>query len=145
MVSVSDMTLIDFHSNVADKLNYTCRLIRKAYAAGCPLVVYHADPAVLQQLDQALWTLGEAEFLPHVMATDPLAPQTPIILSSGNLAASPHFKLLINLAEEAPAGFDGFARLIEIVSQQAGETAAGRSRYRYYQQQGYTLNHHIAS
>ncbi|MCX7218374.1 MAG: DNA polymerase III subunit chi, partial [Burkholderiales bacterium] len=27
------MTRIDFHSNVADKISYTCRLIRKAHAA----------------------------------------------------------------------------------------------------------------
>ena len=138
-------TRIDFHSNVADKLHYTCRLIRKAYAAGCPLVVFHPDRRILQQLDQALWTLGEAEFLPHVMADDALAVQTPVILSHSQLAGSPHFELLINLSSDTPDHFSGFSRVIEIVSQDPEETAAGRDRYRYYQQQGYALSHHVAS
>jgi DNA polymerase IIIc chi subunit len=46
------MTRIDFHSNVADKLHYACRLIRKA-RSNSKVVVYHHDLTVLRHLDEA--------------------------------------------------------------------------------------------
>ncbi|HEX2530741.1 MAG TPA: DNA polymerase III subunit chi, partial [Burkholderiaceae bacterium] len=33
------MTRIDFHSNVPDKTAYACRLVRKARAANCRIVI----------------------------------------------------------------------------------------------------------
>ncbi|MFZ6848300.1 DNA polymerase III subunit chi [Undibacterium sp. RuRC25W] len=144
MASVSEKTRIDFHSNVADKLNYACRLIRKARGANCQIVVYHPDRRVLQQIDAALWTMEEIGFLPHVMADDPLANVTPIILSHENLEQSPHFELLVNLSASTPEHFGLFPRMIEIVSSQAEDTNAGRERYRYYHQQAYPLSHNVA-
>ncbi len=67
------MTRIDFHSNVPDKIGYACRLVRKARAADCRVILFAEDRAQLAALDQALWTFSELEFLPHVMADDPLA------------------------------------------------------------------------
>ena len=138
------MTRIDFHSNVADKFNYTCRLIRKAYAANCKMVVYHHDRAYLQKLDDSLWTLTEADFLPHVMLTDPLSAMTPIILSHDEHATCPHYELLINLTAAAPANLSQFQRMIEVISADDADKLAGRERYRLYQQQGYTLTHSVA-
>ncbi|MFZ6743249.1 DNA polymerase III subunit chi [Undibacterium sp. JH2W] len=138
------MTRIDFHSNVADKFNYTCRLIRKAHAANCKMVVYHQDRAYLQQLNEALWTLAEADFLPHVMLSDPLSAITPIILTHDERAACPHYELLINLTAAMPANFAQFQRMIEVISADEADKLAGRERYRLYQQQGYTLTHSVA-
>ncbi|WP_423682310.1 MULTISPECIES: DNA polymerase III subunit chi [unclassified Undibacterium] len=138
------MTRIDFHSNVADKLHYACRLIRKARAANSQVVVYHDDLAVLRHLDEALWTISEADFLPHVMADDVLASMTPIILSHTHLDQSPHFELLVNLSAAVPEHFSRFGRMIEIVSGDQQDTQAARERYRYYQQQGHSLNHNVA-
>jgi len=138
------MTKIDFHSNVADKLHYAYRLIRKAYAANCKMTVYHHDMHFLRQLDEALWTLGKAEFLPHVMIGDALAPATPIVLAPAKLEQSPQFDLLINLSTTTPEYFSSFGRMIEVVSAEPDDKLAGRERYRYYQQQGYTLSHHVA-
>jgi DNA polymerase-3 subunit chi len=71
------MTRVDFHSNVPDRIAYACRLIRKARANRCQVVVMAADSAQMQTLDEALWTFAEQEFLPHVAAGDVLAAQTP--------------------------------------------------------------------
>jgi DNA polymerase-3 subunit chi len=138
------MTRIDFHSGVADKLAYTCRLIRKARAAKCRVIVYHDDGAALERLNQLLWTFSEQDFLPHVMAQDPLAAQTPVVLSASADASFPHHELLINLSTHSPSGFDRFERMMEIVASDTDETAWGRERYRQYQQAGYALTHSIA-
>jgi DNA polymerase-3 subunit chi len=137
------MTHIDFHSNVADKLNYACRLVRKARAANTKIVL-RTTREDLAALDAALWTFSAADFLPHVQAGDALAPQTPVILTDDDTVELPHHQILINLSATAPAHFDRFERLIEIVSADEAEAQAGRERYRFYKGQGYQLNHFVA-
>lgn len=137
------MTRIDFHSNVADKLNYACRLVRKAHAARCRIVVL-AAPAELAAVDAALWALSEDAFLPHVMAGDPLAAQTPIVLTDSDAAELPHHHVLINLTAATPAHFARFERMFEVISSDSAETEAGRERYRFYKGRGYPLTHYVA-
>ena len=97
------MTRIDFHSNVPQKIAYVCRLVRKAHASGATMVLRVPDRAQLQQLDQALWSFSEQDFLPHVHARDPLAAQTPIILADDDTLELPHHQILINLGADTPA------------------------------------------
>jgi DNA polymerase III subunit chi len=138
------MTRIDFHSNVPDKIAYACRLVRKARAANCRVVLLTADRSELMRLDQALWTFSELEFLPHVPADDPHAANTPVILADSEEAALPHHHILINLTSRSPTHFARFERMFEIVSSEEADKAAGRERYRFYQQRGYPLTHHVA-
>lgn len=135
------MTRIDFHSNVPDKHDYACRLVRKARAANCRIVVLTKDSAELAALDDRLWTFADRSFLPHVAADDPLAASTPVILAHSDDAELPHHEVLINLSERTPAHFARFERMVEIVSSEDQEKAAGRERYRFYQQRGYPLTH----
>ncbi len=138
------MTRIDFHSNVPDKIGYACRLIRKARMAKCRIVVFDNDKAQLERLNQALWTFSEQDFLPHVMVHDPLAAQTPVVLSADDEAEFPHHELLINLTNQTPGNFARFERMIELISNSEQDTLAGRERYRFYQQRGYALTHSVA-
>lgn len=137
------MTRIDFHSNVPDKIHYACRLVRKAYAANCRIVLL-AAPDDLATLDSALWALTDDAFLPHVLAADPLAAQTPIVLTDSDAAELPHHHVLINLTSATPANFARFERLFEVISSDESEKAAGRERFRFYKQRGYVLSHTIA-
>lgn len=138
------MTRIDFYSNVPDKLAYACRLVRKARAADCSVVLLTRDRNELARLDEALWTFSEQEFLPHVPAEDPLAANTPVILTDNDRADLPHYQLLINLSASTPAHFARFERMLEIISFDDADKAAGRERYRFYQQRGYSLTHFVA-
>lgn len=137
------MTRIDFHSNVANKLEYVCRLAFKAYMSRSTLVVMAASQQELQQLDNMLWTMSELDFLPHVSAGDPLAAETPVVLAVPGQGPLPHHQVLVNLAPETPAEFASFERLIEIVSTQETDVLAGRKRYMYYKERGYALQHHV--
>jgi DNA polymerase-3 subunit chi len=138
------MTRIDFHSNVADKIAYACRLVRKARAANCSAVIVGADRGQLAALDDALWTFSDLDFLPHVMAEDALATQTPVILALNDAPEFPHYQVLINLSAETPTHYARFERMLEVVSAETGDKAAGRERYRFYQQRGYPLTHFVA-
>lgn len=138
------MTRVDFHSKVPDKLLYACRLVRKARAADMRVVVFARDSQQLSALDKALWTFSELDFLPHVMADDALASQTPVILTDDAEAELPHHQILINLSGETPAHFARFERLFEVISNDEDDLTAGRERYRQYQQRGYPLTHFVA-
>ena len=134
------MTRIDFHTNVGDPLAYACRLARKAYLSGKPLVVL-AEPQRLAAFDEQLWTFQPLEFVPHCMAKSPLANDTPVVLTS-NLDEAPHHHVLVNLGAPVSAQFARFERLVEIVGNDGDELAAGRERYRFYRDRGYAIETH---
>jgi DNA polymerase-3 subunit chi len=138
------MTRIDFHSNVPDKIAYACRLVRKARTADCRIVILAKDRQQLAELDEQLWVFSEHDFLPHVMLNDPLAAQTPILLTTDDAMESPHNQILINLSDAPPGHFARFERMFEVISSDDADKSAGRERYRYYQQRGYPLTHFVA-
>jgi DNA polymerase-3 subunit chi len=138
------MTRIDFHSNVVDRLTYTCRLVRKARAAQCRIVLLSRDAEQQAALDEALWTFSAADFLPHVAPAHPHAEATPVILTADDDAVLPHHHVLINLSGRTPAHFARFERMFEIISADEADKAAGRDRYRYYKDRGYPLTHFVA-
>lgn len=134
------MTRIDFHTNVGDSLLYACRLARKAYLAEQPVVVL-ADAARLRAFDERLWTFSPLDFVPHCMASQPLASRTPVVLAT-DLEAVPHHRVLLNLGATVPAQFARFERLLEVVGNAGDELHAGRERYRFYRDRGYALNNY---
>lgn len=138
------MTSIDFHTNIADKLNYTCRLVRKAVTAQQRVAILFNDEAELAALDTALWSFSDTDFLPHVRSDHPLAAQTPVILLPHDSADCPHHQILINVSRTTPVHFARFERLLEIISTDATDAACGRERFRQYRQRGYPLAHFTA-
>jgi DNA polymerase-3 subunit chi len=135
------MTRIDFHFNAPDKLDYACRLVRKIYRSGKRVVVCCDDPIRLAAFDQALWTFSPHDFVPHVMAEDPLAPETPVLLGT-SADDAPQHDVLVNLGDTMPQGFARFERLIEVVAVETADRDRGRQRWRFYRDRGYPLNQH---
>ena len=135
------MTRVDFHFNVADKIDYGCRLIRKVRKAGQKAVVFCDDEACLRRFDEALWSFSPLEFIPHVMGSDPLADRTPVLLTS-RVADLPHHEVLVNLGGSLPQFFTRFERLVEVVGAEPEDRAQARQRYRYYKDRGYPLATH---
>lgn len=138
------MTRIDFHTNIPDKVSYVCRLARKAYAANARLVLLAEDEAQAAALNAALWTLSDTDFLPHVLAGDALAGQTPIIITHSDTDPVPHHDMLVNLTRRTPASFADYARVFEIISTDEADAAEGRKRYVAYKKLAHPLTHFVA-
>ena len=137
------MTEIAFHFNVADKLGYSCRLLRKAYLSGAQILVT-GDSADLALLDDLLWTFAPTEFVPHAMVTgekSALFSDIPVLLTS-QPAQCLHNQILVNLGLQVPDTFERFVRLIEIVSNQDSDRLAARRRWKLYADRGYTIQKH---
>jgi DNA polymerase-3 subunit chi len=138
------MTRIDFHVNAPDAIAYCCRLVRKIYRAGQHVVVCCEDPVRLEAFDTALWTFTPHDFVPHVMASDALAAETPVLLTASP-DGLPWHEVLVNLGSTMPEGFARFERLVEVVG--ADEIELARERFRFYRDRGYPLSptHDIAA
>lgn len=135
------MTRVDFHVNAPTKVGYTCRLVRRARAAGSQVVIFDTDASHLAELDRQLWTFSAQDFLPHCYAGDALAAQTPILLTA-DAHPTPHHDLLINLDAREPEFFSRFERLIEVVDCDPEDRLRARNRWKFYKDRGYPLTHH---
>lgn len=133
------MTEVAFHFNAADKRTHACRLLRKAYLQGARLMVV-TEPQEVDPLDAALWTQAGGDFIPHARVNDEarLQRHSPILLSGVWPAAMPRSEaaVLVNLSNGFLSGYERFARVIEVVSQDLHDRERARERWRHYRAAG---------
>jgi DNA polymerase-3 subunit chi len=137
------MTEITFHFNVPDKLEYACKLLRKATRSGARVVVT-GEAGLLGELDTALWTFSPLEFIAHchVSHADARVVAASPVLLAESTRGTPHQEVLVNLGGALPEGFERFERLNELVSQDEEDRAQARARWKHYTHRGYAMNRH---
>ncbi len=133
------MPAIAFHFNVGNPVSYLPKLLRKVHAAGKRAVVLLPAETV-SQINQALWTYDEAEFLPHATYADPewVQSRSPLLLTPelGDVAGR---SVLINMQPDLPDDLDRFERVLELVTLQDDDRQAARQRWKHYTQAGYSI------
>jgi DNA polymerase-3 subunit chi len=137
------MTEVAFHFNAPDKLGYACRLLRKAVANGAKVVVT-GESGLLRELDIALWTFSPLDFVPHChgsTTTPAVVEASPVVLAD-SARVSPHRQVLVNLGTAVPEGFEGFERLIEVVTVDEDDRQQARQRWKHYADRGYAITRH---
>lgn len=132
------MTEIKFFFNVDSKLQFACKLAKKAYDGGRKLVVYAPTPALADEFDRSLWTFSQLSFVPHVKANHPLAGETPIVIAQDD-AGLAHHEALLNLGNEPPPFFSRFDQLREVVSGDPADRSQARERLRFYKSRGFDV------
>lgn len=144
------MTNISFHFNVTNTHHYACRLVKKAWQQEKPVLVVGAQEW-LEDLDSALWTFSDVDFIPHAFVgeeaeevSDEKVNVWLATVDQINTLAEKHAGFLIYLGDAQPVGFERFERLIEIVPQSETAKVEARKRWGYYKQRGYPLTHHDA-
>lgn len=133
------MTEVTFHFNAPAKVGHACRVLRKAVASGAKVVVT-GDPALLRELDVALWTFAPLEFVPHchASASATVLAASPVVLADSARSA-PHQQVLLNLGAGVPEGFERFDRLIDVVTVDEEDRQHGRRRWKHYSDRGYAI------
>ena len=144
------MTSIDFYFNAGDRLEVACRLAGKALQQKKRVLIYAPQAEDAQRLDRLLWTAQAVSFIPHCMAQDPLAADTPVLIAmdgeahtrTGDQAPVAACEVLVNLSSEHPPFFERHERLLEIVPQDEEQVLAARARFKFYRERGYPLCSH---
>lgn len=141
------MTEVAFHFNVPDKMNYICRLLRKATQAKARVVVTGSEET-LKTLDEALWTFAPQSFITHGWSTDtsPSTELSSVLLqvseSADKVTSLPHHEILLNVGHSMPQGYETFERVIEVVGLHEDDKNHARERWKNYAKRGYTLVKH---
>ncbi len=139
------LAAVEFHTGVTDCVGFACRLLRKAYRSGARSMLT-APPAMLDEIDRALWTFDQRDFVPHLRLPAPsaaMAARTPIWLAE-QAGAEGAPRLLINVGADAPANRGALDRLIEVVAADPDEADRGRVRWRAYRAAGLEITHHAS-
>jgi DNA polymerase-3 subunit chi len=139
------LTDVAFHTGIADPLDYACRLLRKAYRSGARVAV-HGEAALLDRLDQALWTFEPLEFVPHIVlprdgADARRLAASPIVLVKDSASVPAACRVGVTLAGHPVADLGAFDRLIAIVGLEPEHREAGRQRWREYERAGHAVSH----
>jgi DNA polymerase-3 subunit chi len=139
------MTRIDFYvlkpGARGDRLGLTCRLVERIRATDMRILIHCPDPQLARDLDRLLWSFRDGSFIPHglVGETDPVL--TPTLISADG-TPDREDQVLINLGDDVPEFFGRFQRLCEPLDNDPAVRQAGRTRFAYYRDCGYPLQHH---
>jgi DNA polymerase-3 subunit chi len=142
------MTRIDFYilpetvKPPEGRVMTTCRLCDKATLAGQRVYIYVPQAADADAIDSALWSFRQGSFVAHERAGSPLEEPMPAVLIGDAEPPPSHHQVMINLADEVPAFFSRFERVLEIVDGDAAKRAESRTRFKFYRDRGYELNTH---
>lgn len=142
-------TRVDFAFGAPDRWRAACEVLSRHHTAGHEVIVYCTQADALRAFDTLLWGYEPTAFIPHVMADDAKAGQTPILLTPQALTpeqAGKPLAWLLNLDAACPPMAAHYARILEIVSTSEDDTASARARWREYKQQGYeVVGHDLAT
>ena len=146
------MTRIDFYFNVSDRLNFSCRIVRKVIHDSKanqnePIVVYCPEKSKLFFFGSLLYSFSNTDFLPNVFVGDSLELVTPVILSANPwIPSSPRRpNLLLNLDDNICEVFSSFDRVIEVVGKDENDKLPARQKFTFYKNRGYQIHNHNIS
>ncbi|MBT0571228.1 DNA polymerase III subunit chi [Curvibacter sp. CHRR-16] len=136
------MTEVAFHFGASDKWNYLCRLTRKAIAKGVRIQI-HGPQSLLDRVDAKLWNFESTAFIAHCRHGDAFQERCAVVLADSVFTPRNGASwVLLNLAEEVPAGVEAFARVIEVVGLDEHDRQQARNRWREYTRRGLPIVRH---
>jgi DNA polymerase III subunit chi len=138
------MTRIDFYSNAEPKLQVACELVAKIVEQGLRVFVYAPDENTARTFDELLKTHQPLGFAPGRTTRHALSSETPVVIACEDVEIARH-EVMINLRADSPPSFSRFERLVELVGAGDDDRRFARSRFRFYRDRGYEINHYDLS
>jgi DNA polymerase-3 subunit chi len=121
---------------------FACKLIEKAYRSGSFCYVLTDTSEQSRRMDDLLWTFRAGSFIPHQLYTGTMPDLEKIILIGTLKPPDGWQKTLFNLSLSYPETSPQTERILEILDNSETTKAAGRQRYRQYQQSGMSITLH---
>jgi len=143
------LTDINFYVGKQDSLDgrllIACKLVKMAVKRNLHVHIHTDNERTSQTLDTLLWTEEAHSFLPHAIIDeeqDSSAEKLDAITLSHHVEPITNCDYLINLSNIRPAFFSRYKKMAEIIDQDQAILTAGRERYAFYRDRGYTLEYH---
>ena len=137
------MTRVGFYvvqaAEQGQRLQVAVRLADKAFQQGHRIFINAVDEIQARTLDELLWTLRPASFLPHGLHGQK---HSDTIAIGWGQEPQDHNDLLINLQLDIPSFFSRFQRVAEVVTQDPASLQALRESWKFYKERGYQLEKH---
>ena len=138
------MTEINFYVGKTDTLRgrllLACRLVEKARERNLHVHIHTDGFNTTKQMDELLWTWNETSFIPHTtQITDDT--QEAVTIANDH-EPTKNCDYLINLSNQKPSFFSRYDKMAEIIDQSETILTAGRERYSFYKNRGYTLKYY---
>lgn len=137
------MPRVDFYvlasSDHAARLRYACRLVEKAWLREHRIRVQLDPGGDGAAFDDLLWTFADRSFVPHERlgaGGGAQAQAAPVVIADDDSGGPDGRDLLVNLASGVHPGYQGYARIAEVVDADEARRRQGRDRFRFYREQG---------
>ncbi|MCI0400265.1 MAG: DNA polymerase III subunit chi [Gammaproteobacteria bacterium] len=139
------MAHVDFYildnNGTEHRKRCACALAGKAWHEGHRVYIHASSAEEADAMDQLLWTYNDIAFLPHERVRGDGKSDIPILVGCGEHPPS-RADVMINLSHPVPPFFSRFAKIIELVDDEATGRELARDRYRFYREHGQTLQTH---
>ncbi len=140
------MTDINFYVSKQEgwdnRLAIVFKLITMALKRKMAIHIHTSNENESKLLDEYLWKHQRTSFLPHSIISDE-STHSKIEISIGhNFEPMNHCDYLISLSSDRPEFFSRYLKFAEILDTSEEILTAGRKRYAFYRDRGYTLEYH---
>ena len=136
---------IDFYvleANATDgRLRLACKIIDRAYRSGHSVYLWTRDDQESGLLDDLLWTFSQSSFIPHVRNNGNSDLTAPVQIGH-HPPQSGSAEVVVSVADQPVEDYSNFVRIAEVVGFDEIEKQSGRSRFKFYRDQGLELETH---
>ncbi len=136
---------IDFYvleANATDgRFRLACKIIDRAYRSGYSVYLWTRDDQESVLLDDLLWTFSQTSFIPHVRNNGNAGLMAPVRINH-HPPKSGAAEVVVSVADQPVEDYSNFARIAEVVGFDEVEKQSGRSRFKFYRDQGLELETH---
>lgn len=136
---------IDFYVLEADatdgRLRLACKIIDRAYRSGHTAYLWARDDHETNLLDDLLWTFSQNSFVPHSRNNHNSDLTTPVHIGH-HPPQSGSAEVVVSVADRPVEDYSNFLRIAEVVGFGEAEKQSGRSRFKFYRNQGLELETH---
>ena len=140
------MTEINFYvskeEGLENRMAVVYKLVKLALQRNLNIHIHTDSNATNTKLDNYLWTKENDSFIAHSVITNDESAPTNQVNISHDFEPMLNCDYLINLSNQRPAFFSRFTKVAEILDTNDEILTAGRKRYSFYRDRGYTLTYH---
>ena len=149
------MTHINFYvskeKGLQNRLAIAYRLTNLAIKNNLSVHIHTDGETTSKLIDDKLWVEDRVSFIPHmIVSADQYESDTPEkhtkriekVTISHDFEPLSDCDYLINISNQRPSFFSRFSKVAEIIDTSEEILIAGRKRYAFYRDRGYTLKYH---